>query len=283
MQNLSDYKSYGSQIYNGILISYALNGVTAGLVKALDDGSDVNLVGYRTENSTRGLTGDDLVDTEQCNEVTRKYKNFSLLHLAALNGHTETVKLLLDRGANLHFQTPNGDTALDLAVKDGHTKTVELLLEKGAVPRLHGYFYNSPIDSTNITVVELYFKQALKNTNLFIDEVKFKATADDTIKKVQKSLEDLLSQFNVQDLPAATKLELIKQSLNTIDKLDGNFEHKNLAGFIFKRLIQTLFVLPIMWVLCKGELFKTNSECKLDALRENMQNYETAFSRMTNQ
>ena len=60
-----------------------------------------------------------------------------------MNGHTETVKLLLDRGAKIHA---NNDDALSWAAWNAlglpsgreprraktHTETVKLLLEKGA-------------------------------------------------------------------------------------------------------------------------------------------------------
>jgi len=51
------------------------------------------------------------------------------LHLAATNGHTETVELLLDRGANIHACN---DGVLHLAAEHGHTETVRLLLDRGA-------------------------------------------------------------------------------------------------------------------------------------------------------
>ena len=49
--------------------------------------------------------------------------------MAAKNGHTETVKLLLDRGADIHAWN---DYALRLAAENGHTETVKLLLDRGA-------------------------------------------------------------------------------------------------------------------------------------------------------
>ena len=45
---------------------------------------------------------------------------------------TETVKLLLDRGARIHA---NNDAALRLAAEYGHIETVKVLLDRGA--RIH--------------------------------------------------------------------------------------------------------------------------------------------------
>lgn len=46
--------------------------------------------------------------------------------------HLETVKLLIDRGADLNLQRSNGDTALILATEKGHTEIVKLLIDSGA-------------------------------------------------------------------------------------------------------------------------------------------------------
>jgi ankyrin repeat protein len=51
------------------------------------------------------------------------------LRVASRAGHTETVVLLLDRGANIHAED---EMALQWAAEKGHTETVALLLERGA-------------------------------------------------------------------------------------------------------------------------------------------------------
>ena len=51
---------------------------------------------------------------------------------AALNGQTEAVKVLLEKGANIHNRHRDGSTALHSAAFLGHIDTVKLLLEKGA-------------------------------------------------------------------------------------------------------------------------------------------------------
>ena len=54
------------------------------------------------------------------------------LMYAARDGLTDTVGLLLDRGAEMEARTRDGKTALMYAARDGQTDTVSLLLDRGA-------------------------------------------------------------------------------------------------------------------------------------------------------
>jgi hypothetical protein len=64
----------------------------------------------------------------ELNKLERNELN-NALRWASRNGHTETVNLLLDRGADIHA---NNDGALRSASYHGHTETVKLLLDRGA-------------------------------------------------------------------------------------------------------------------------------------------------------
>ena len=57
---------------------------------------------------------------------------WTALMLAALNGNTETVRLLLDKGADIEAKDNKGRTALMLAVRMGRIEIVTLLLDRGA-------------------------------------------------------------------------------------------------------------------------------------------------------
>jgi ankyrin repeat protein len=51
---------------------------------------------------------------------------------AARYGHTETIKLLLEKGADVNRENRHGNTALLFAAYEGSTEMVKLLLEAGA-------------------------------------------------------------------------------------------------------------------------------------------------------
>ncbi|KAI1115050.1 hypothetical protein F5Y14DRAFT_450409 [Nemania sp. NC0429] len=73
----------------------------------------------------------------------------SALAAAAAGGHTETVEVLVNKGADINMQLPKGNygSALAAAAARGHTGTVEVLVNKGADinMRLQGGNYGSAL------------------------------------------------------------------------------------------------------------------------------------------
>jgi len=63
------------------------------------------------------------------------YKATPLLE-AAKNGHTDIVRLLLDKGAKPNISDKYGDSPLMAAALKGHKEVVKLLIEKGADPNM---------------------------------------------------------------------------------------------------------------------------------------------------
>lgn len=55
--------------------------------------------------------------------------NQTVLHLAAIEGHYNFVKFLLEQGANKFAKNRDGRIPLHLASQRGHSEVVKLLLE----------------------------------------------------------------------------------------------------------------------------------------------------------
>jgi len=58
--------------------------------------------------------------------------NFSGLHVAAMHGHLEIVKFLLDSGSDINRKSKSGETPLHLAVFKNYPDVVKCLLVRGA-------------------------------------------------------------------------------------------------------------------------------------------------------
>jgi len=58
------------------------------------------------------------------------------LGFAVLNNHTDVVKYLIDKGANIHVVDDEQDSALSLAASRGHADLVQYLLDHGALSDL---------------------------------------------------------------------------------------------------------------------------------------------------
>jgi ankyrin repeat protein len=78
------------------------------------------------------------------NSKTFWYRDTPLI-VAAAYGHTEVVKLLLDKGAHVNMGNEGGETALHYAARHGHTKVMQILLEHGADPKLKGTGCGTPL------------------------------------------------------------------------------------------------------------------------------------------
>ena len=77
----------------------------------------------------------DLVALDRLIEAGRDLEEWSgaddapPLFVAAAHGQAEAVRLLLDRGANIHGWSEYGNTAMHVGAENGHGPVVRLLLE----------------------------------------------------------------------------------------------------------------------------------------------------------
>ncbi len=84
----------------------------------------------------KAATAGDIVKVraflDEGGDVNRRELGIPLLLIAAASGHTDVVRLLLEKGADIHATNNFGHTSLMWAAMDGHTDTVRLLLDWGA-------------------------------------------------------------------------------------------------------------------------------------------------------
>jgi ankyrin repeat protein len=88
---------------------------------------------------------------------------------ASKNGHTQIVKELIKEGADASAKNDNGYTALTLASMWGHIKVVRELLKAGANPNINCYIIKTKIKKiiTNYLFVPFFHRQFKKiNENI---------------------------------------------------------------------------------------------------------------------
>jgi len=69
---------------------------------------------------------------DQGADVNETFDSITPLMRASEEGHIEVVKVLLDRGANINAKSSVGRTALSIAANEGHINIVNFLLDRGA-------------------------------------------------------------------------------------------------------------------------------------------------------
>ena len=78
--------------------------------------------------------------------VEVNHPGWSALHYASTNGHFAIAEFLLDKGAYVDPESPNGTTALMMAARGGHITIVRLLLDRGADLSIHNKLNLTAID-----------------------------------------------------------------------------------------------------------------------------------------
>lgn len=90
---------------------------------------------------------------EECTDERYGYiVGCTALHLAAINGHVNVVRLLLDRGAAINSQSSDHDTPISGAVRSGQAEVVQVLLDARADRTFHN---TGNLDSTTLMSIAL--------------------------------------------------------------------------------------------------------------------------------
>src|SRR3990167_1684038 len=122
---------------NEDLLAAAENGDSAGVEAAITAGADINDTDVYKPTALMGAAMEAHTDVVRLLLGRGAYIDANVngrvvLIEAIQKGHIDIVRLLIDRSANVNEVNFIGITALMRAVDSGHTDTVRLLLDKGA-------------------------------------------------------------------------------------------------------------------------------------------------------
>lgn len=135
----------------------------ADIIKCNQDEYELAAIHWAAGAGEEDITAYLLSDEINEDPSLARNNNFTPLHSAAMGGHTEVVKLLIEKGANVNVQTnPQGYAPIHSACFGGHLGTIRLLVKNGADLSLQNYRDEYPIDTakrTNQMEVVKYFEK----------------------------------------------------------------------------------------------------------------------------
>jgi uncharacterized protein len=137
------------------------------IMKACRDCNSVNVVAFLLEN------GANINDKEYRDLIDQ-----TPLIIAAFNGCTDIVKMLLDAGANIEHKNDQGENALISAAQEGNINVVKVLLDAGADV--------NQVNTDGETALDLAIR--LKQKKELIDLLREKTGGEMGIKKRSKRI-----------------------------------------------------------------------------------------------
>lgn len=155
LQNGTDVDMSNNNMISPLHVACGEDERTAMVMLLLGYGADIDI---RDENKNTPLhlavvnNGTDVIDVLLKNNASSIFNSSGCMpiHLAAENGHTSAIRLLLDSGIDIDTRTENGHTSLYIAIVNDQLETVKYLLDRGSNPdvmTLNGRLYLNNIDS----------------------------------------------------------------------------------------------------------------------------------------
>lgn len=139
------------------------------------------------------------------------YAGNTPLQVAALNGHENIVKLLVDAGCKLDCRNSDKDTPLLDAVENGHLAVVKLLLDAGVNPRKADAEGHEPLDKVPEDLDNAEeIRAALKEAKERIGELR-RTSEDHQPQDVQDSVSSHSAESPRRSPPASTSNSLANQ------------------------------------------------------------------------
>jgi hypothetical protein len=118
---------------------------------------------------------DDIIDTllETHDINAADAKGHTALMFAAGYGQNETLKMLIEKQANLDLQTWRGLTALHWAAAKGHDEACSILIDAGASINIEDENEKTPLDvakgTGNYNVITVFDREKLRRRRVFIN------------------------------------------------------------------------------------------------------------------
>lgn len=163
-----EYPSTDEVIYTyPVLMAARLNDdLTLGILLAAGadpnryDGAGFTPMSWAARHGNLFMANDLLLAGAGAN-AQEHFNHTSPLHMAAREGHTDILRLLIKAGADIDFKNALGDTPLHSAARYGHAEAVKRLVEAGANPAATDGDGRTALEFTEKPAIRRYLEQTI--------------------------------------------------------------------------------------------------------------------------
>lgn len=143
----------------------------------------------------------DYIQLGKADIETKDNNGQTALHLAAANGHTATVVLLLSNGANINAIDTNGCTPLHLSIDKTHYEVTISLIEKGADFNIKNKNGSTPIGAPGV-VPAFHIKVMARCMTQMQSTIQ---SLNQTVQQLQQTVQQLQESMKQQMLTTKDK------------------------------------------------------------------------------